>query len=162
MNRREFITLLAVAPAAWPLAARAQQSGGMRRIGVLISLAENDPEGQARIAAFLRGLQQLGWADSHNLQIDTRWCAGDAGLLRKYAAELVALGPDVILAAGERRGFFRSSRSQNAIYCQRERADNNRDGDHDHAEHEHRQQQINSRHRAASGLGVSLSAAPCH
>jgi ABC-type uncharacterized transport system substrate-binding protein len=99
MTRREFITLLGGAAATWPLAARAQQGERMRRIGVLVAVAD-DPEGQARIAAFLQGLQQLGWAEGRNLQIDTRWGAGDADRFRKYAAELVALAPDVILAAG--------------------------------------------------------------
>ena len=72
----------------------------MRRIGVLMNLAADDPEGQARIAAFLQGLQQLGWTDGRNVRIDYRWGAGDADRIRKYAAELVALAPDVILAAG--------------------------------------------------------------
>ena len=99
MRRREFISLLGSAAAAWPFAARAQQGERMRRIGVLVAVAD-DPEGQARIAAFLQGLQQLGWAEGRNLQIDTRWGAGDADRFRKYAAELVALAPDVILAAG--------------------------------------------------------------
>ena len=100
MKRREFITLLGGAAAAWPLAARAQQGERMRRIGVLMSLAADDPEGQARIAAFLQGLQQLGWTDGRNVRIDYRWAAGDADRIRRYAAELVALAPDVILAAG--------------------------------------------------------------
>jgi len=99
MRRRDFITLIGGTAVAWPLAARAQQGERMRRIGVLVAVAD-DPEGQARIAAFLQGLQQLGWADGRNLQIDTRWGAGDADRFRKYAAELVALAPDVILAAG--------------------------------------------------------------
>jgi putative ABC transport system substrate-binding protein len=77
MKRREFITLLGGA-AAWPIAARGQQPERMRRIGVLISLAENDPEGQARMTAFLRGLQQLGWTDGRNVHIDYRWGAGEA------------------------------------------------------------------------------------
>jgi putative ABC transport system substrate-binding protein len=99
-SRRAFIALVGGAGVAWPLAARAQQPAGqVRRIGVLVAVAD-DPEGQARIAAFLQGLQQLGWADGRNLQIDTRWGAGDADRFRKYAAELVALAPDVILAAG--------------------------------------------------------------
>ena len=98
MRRREFITLLGGAAAAWPLAARAQQPERMRRIGVLMSLAADDPEGQARLAAFLQGLQQLGWTDGRNVRIDTRWGAGDADRTRRYAAELVALAPDVILA----------------------------------------------------------------
>ena len=72
----------------------------MRRIGVLMSLAADDPEMQARLAAFLQGLQQLGWTDGRNVRIDTRWAAGDADRIRRYAAELVALAPDVILASG--------------------------------------------------------------
>src|SRR5262245_55244446 len=101
MHRREFITLLGGAAAAtWPLAARAQQGERMRRIGVLMPSAADDPVGQIRLGAFLQGLQPLGWAVGSNVQIDIRWTAGDAGLSRKYAAELVALAPQVILAAG--------------------------------------------------------------
>jgi putative ABC transport system substrate-binding protein len=100
MRRREFITLLGGAAAAWPMAARAQQPDRVRRIGVLIALAESDPEGQARIAAFHQGLQQSGWTVGHNVRIDTRWGAGDADRMRRYAAELVSLAPDVILASG--------------------------------------------------------------
>ena len=100
MKRREFITLLGGAVVAWPLAARAQQGERMRRIGVLMSVAADDPEGQARIGAFLQGLQQLGWTDGRNVRIDTRWAAGNADDVRKYAAEFVALAPDVILGAG--------------------------------------------------------------
>ena len=100
MKRREFISLLGGAAAAWPLAARAQQPERMRRVGVLMSIAADDPEGQARLAAFLEGLQQLGWTDGRNVRIDTRWAAGDADRIRQYAAELVALAPDVILASG--------------------------------------------------------------
>jgi putative tryptophan/tyrosine transport system substrate-binding protein len=99
MQRREFITLLGSATVAWPLAVRAQQPERMRRIGVLMSVAADDPEGQARLTAFLQGLQQLGWADGRNVRIDIRWGAGDAERYRRYAAELVALAPDVILAA---------------------------------------------------------------
>jgi ABC-type uncharacterized transport system substrate-binding protein len=99
-RRREFITLLGGVAAAWPLVARAQQSDQTRRIGVVMSLAENDPEGLARVAAFVQGLQQLGWTAGRNVRIDTRWGAGDADRIRKYAAELVALAPDVILASG--------------------------------------------------------------
>ena len=99
MKRREFMTLLG-GTAAWPFAARAQQPSGMRRIGVLMDLAENDPEGQARIAAFLQRLAQLGWTDGRNVRIDTRWGAGDAERIRRQAAELIALAPDVILATG--------------------------------------------------------------
>ncbi|OLB78948.1 MAG: hypothetical protein AUI16_02490 [Alphaproteobacteria bacterium 13_2_20CM_2_64_7] len=100
MKRREFITLLGSA-AAWPFAARAQQPDRMRRIGVLTSgAAADDPDGRARSAAFLQGLQQFGWTDGRNIRIDYRWGAGDADNMRKYAAELVALAPDVILASG--------------------------------------------------------------
>jgi ABC-type uncharacterized transport system substrate-binding protein len=101
MKRREFITLLGGAAAAWPFSARAQQVERVRRIGVAMSTAEDDAESKARIAAFLQGLQQLGWADGHNVRIDTRWWgASDADANRRYAAELVALAPDVILASG--------------------------------------------------------------
>ena len=99
MKRREFITLLGGA-AAWPLAARAQQPDRMRRIGVFMNLASDDAEGQARNAAFLQGLQEAGWAVGRNVRIEYRWGAGDPELFRRYAAELVALAPDVILASG--------------------------------------------------------------
>jgi len=98
VKRREFITLLGGA-AAWPLAARAQQRGGMRRVGVLMHLAADDPEGQSRLAAFLQGLQEAGWAVGRNVNIDVRWAAGEADRFRKYAMELVALAPDVILTS---------------------------------------------------------------
>ena len=100
LKRREFITLLGGAAVAWPLAARAQSADRMRRIGVLMSTTADDPEGQARIAAFQQGLQQFGWAIGHNVRIDSRWPAGDPERFRRYAAELVALSPDVILATG--------------------------------------------------------------
>ena len=99
MRRREFITLLGGA-AAWPLAARAQQGGGMRRIGVLMAQAADDPEGQARVAAFLQGLRELGWIEGRNVRLDYRWGGGDVARIRKDAVELVALTPDVILAGG--------------------------------------------------------------
>jgi putative tryptophan/tyrosine transport system substrate-binding protein len=97
IGRREFITLLGGA-AAWPVAARAQQGERMRRIGVLMPFAEDNPVGQARLAAFRQGLLQLGWADGRNVRIDSRWGAGDASLTRTYARELVALAPDVVMA----------------------------------------------------------------
>ena len=100
MRRREFITLLGGAAAAWPLTARAQQSERIRVIGVLQGLAANDPEGKVRYAAFQQGLQQLGWTDGHNVRIDRRWGEGNADLMRRQAAELVALSPDVILTTG--------------------------------------------------------------
>ena len=99
MNRRDFITLLGGA-AAWPLSARTQQAERMRRIGVLMNLVESDQEGQARLAAFLQALQELGWADGRNIRIDYRWGAGDVDRFRRYAVELVALAPDVFVAAG--------------------------------------------------------------
>ena len=99
MKRREFMTLLSGA-AAWPLTAHAQQGARMRRIGILINLASDDAEGQARLAAFHQGLKQLGWTVGRNVQIDYRWGAGDADRIRKFAAELVALAPDVILSTG--------------------------------------------------------------
>jgi putative tryptophan/tyrosine transport system substrate-binding protein len=98
VKRREFITLLGSA-AAWPLAARAQQGERIRRIGVLMSLAAGDPEAQARLVAFVQGLQEQGWAVGRNVRIDIRWAAGEPELFRRYAAELVALAPDVILGA---------------------------------------------------------------
>src|SRR5215471_11751927 len=98
IKRREFITLLGGA-AAWPLSARAQQSERMRRIGVLMNFAADDAEGQVRLAAFLQGLQETGWAVGRNVRINLRWGAANNELYRKYAAELVALAPDVILAS---------------------------------------------------------------
>jgi ABC-type uncharacterized transport system substrate-binding protein len=98
MKRRELIALAGGAVAGWPLAARAQQTERVRRIGVLMGLVENDPEGQVRIARWLQALQQLGWTDGGNLRVDIRWGGGNAEDIRKYAAELVALAPDVILA----------------------------------------------------------------
>jgi putative ABC transport system substrate-binding protein len=98
MGRREFITLLGGA-AAWPLTAHAQQLERMRRIGAFAGI-EDDAEGQARFAAFLQGLRQLGWTDGRNVRIDFRWGGGNADNIRKYAAELASLAPDVILAAG--------------------------------------------------------------
>jgi putative ABC transport system substrate-binding protein len=100
MRRREFITLLGGATLTWPLAARAQQGERMRRIDVLMNLAEDDPESQARLSTFVQSLQQLGWTDGHNLRIQTRWAAADADRFRKYAVEFAALAPDVILASG--------------------------------------------------------------
>jgi putative tryptophan/tyrosine transport system substrate-binding protein len=97
MKRREFITLLGGAVAAWPLAARAQQPERMRRIGALMYLAADDPDSPALVAAFARGLQELGWIEGRNIQIDYRWGGGDLDRVRRYAAELVALAPDVIL-----------------------------------------------------------------
>jgi putative tryptophan/tyrosine transport system substrate-binding protein len=97
MRRREFITVLG-GVAAWPLAVRAQQPDRIRRIGMLMTV--DDPEAQARVAAFQQGLQQLGWIVGRNVRIDTRWGGGDADRTRRYAVELVALAPDIILAHG--------------------------------------------------------------
>ena len=101
VKRREFITLLGGAAAAWPLAARAQQGGEqVRRVGVLMNLAADNRESHARRAAFERALRQLGWTDGGNVRIDIRWAGDDVGLLRRYAAELVALTPEVVVANG--------------------------------------------------------------
>jgi len=98
VRRREVITLLGGAAVAWPLAARAQQSERMRRIGILMLFAEDDLAAKTRIAALIEGLQHLGWTVGRNLQVDIRWGATDAVRSRRYAAELVALAPDVVLA----------------------------------------------------------------
>ena len=97
LKRREFITLLGGAAAAWPLAARAQQPDRIRRIGVLIGTAEHDPENKRRLAALVRGLRELGWAEGRELHIDHRYGAGDAERMRRHAEEIVALAPDVIV-----------------------------------------------------------------
>jgi len=93
MRRREFITLVGGAAAAWPVVTRAQQTDRVRRIGVLINLAAGDPEGQARLTAFLQALHQLGWIEGSTVRIDTRWGAGNVDRYRESAAELVALAP---------------------------------------------------------------------
>ena len=100
MKRREFITFVGGAAASLPLAVRAQQPERMRRIGVLIGVAEDDPEARARIAAFLQGLQQLGWTVGRNMQVEYRWGAGNPSDLHKYATELVAMEPEVIFVGG--------------------------------------------------------------
>jgi ABC-type uncharacterized transport system substrate-binding protein len=100
MRRRDFIALFGTTAIGWPLAARAQQGERVRRIGVLTNLAADDPEGQVRNTAFAQALAQLGWTVGHNLRIEHRWAAGDAERIRRYAAELVALAPDVMLATG--------------------------------------------------------------
>jgi putative ABC transport system substrate-binding protein len=100
VKRRQFITLLGGATVAWPLAARAQQADRVRRIGVLIPQAADDPESQDRIAAFSQGLHESGWIVGRNVQFEYRWGAGDADRVRRYAAELVALAPDVIVTSG--------------------------------------------------------------
>jgi putative tryptophan/tyrosine transport system substrate-binding protein len=101
IGRREFIILLGGSvAAAWPLAARAEQPERLRRVGVLMNLAPDDPESPVRLAAFLQGMQQWGWTDGRNVRIYIRWGADDADRSRRYAAELIALAPDVILASG--------------------------------------------------------------
>ncbi len=104
LERRKFIAALGGAAVAWPLNAWAQQAEGVRRVGVLIGTSADYPQGQAGLAAFLQGLQQLGWTADRKLRIDTRWGAGNAADTRKYAAELVAIAPDVILATGSTTG----------------------------------------------------------
>ncbi len=99
MKRREFIALLGGVAAAWPQTARAQPER-VRRIGVLMNIAENDPQSKVRTSAFVRGLEERGWIIGGNLQIEYRWAAGNANLYRRYAPELVALAPDVLLATG--------------------------------------------------------------
>jgi putative ABC transport system substrate-binding protein len=99
MRRREFLGVLGATGAAWPLTARAQQGERIRRIGVVMASAADDSENQARMAAFLQGLAQLGWTDGRNVRIDTRWATTNADDLRRHAAELAALAPDVLVAA---------------------------------------------------------------
>jgi putative ABC transport system substrate-binding protein len=99
VRRREFITLVGGAAAAWPLAARAQQ-GERRRVGIFMDLAEQDREGQARVAAFREGMQKLGWSEGRNVNYDYRWTAGDPAVMERYAAELLALKPEVIMNGG--------------------------------------------------------------
>src|SRR5260370_34392961 len=100
IGRRKFITLLGGAVASWPLAARAQRGDKVRRIGVLMNVAVDDPEAPARVGAFSQGLAELGWTIGRNVRIDYRWYAGKADAGRKYTAELLALAPDVVVASG--------------------------------------------------------------
>ena len=100
MRRREFIAALGGAAAVWPLAVKARQGDRMRRIGVLVASTADDQDNKALFAVFERQLQQLGWTNGHNVRIDYRFAAGNLENYRKYAAELVALAPDVILAPG--------------------------------------------------------------
>jgi putative tryptophan/tyrosine transport system substrate-binding protein len=100
MRRREFITLLGGIAAMWPLAARAQQPVRMRRVGMLVAYAENDPEAKTRVAAFRQGLRELGWTDEDNLRIELRWGTGDPVRAQTFATELISLAPDVIVAHG--------------------------------------------------------------
>src|SRR5262245_42322864 len=101
MRRRKFITLLCGVAAAWPVAGRAQQTERMRRIGILFGgFAADDSEGQARMTALIQGLQERGWTDGRNVRIEYRWAAGNPERLRRYAAELIALAPDVVVSGG--------------------------------------------------------------
>jgi putative tryptophan/tyrosine transport system substrate-binding protein len=100
VKRRQFISLLGGVAAAWPLAARAQQGERMRRIGVLNNIAADDPDAPVRVAALAQGLQELGWTIGRSLRIEYRWSAGDADRIRRYAAELAALSPDLMIAYG--------------------------------------------------------------
>src|SRR5260370_41711341 len=100
MKRREFIILFSGAAVSWPLATRAQQPERMRRIGVLMSVEENDPEGKTQLSQFTQGLAESGWTDGRNLRMEVRWGGGDVNRTRTFAKELVALQPDVILAQG--------------------------------------------------------------
>jgi putative ABC transport system substrate-binding protein len=99
MRRREFITLLGGAAAAWPVAARAQQGNPLRRIGVLMNGVASDPQRRSDLASFVEGLRQLGWIEGQNVHVEVRWNGGNAELARTYAAELIGLMPDVILAS---------------------------------------------------------------
>ena len=100
MRRRDFLGILGGAAAAWPVVARGQQPEQMRSVGALIGATADDPDAQARTAAFVQALRQLGWTDGRNVRIDIRWATGDADEIRRHAVELVALAPDVILAGG--------------------------------------------------------------
>ena len=119
LNRRELVMLLGGAAAAWPLAGRAQQAERMRRIGVLMSYAESDPDGQTFIAAFREGLQQLGWVEGRNIRIDARWAALDDGAMQRFAKELIALQPDLILSqtTNSTAALLQQSRSVPIIFA---------------------------------------------
>src|SRR5262250_3457682 len=118
LNRRGVMGLASGA-AAWPLAARAQQPERIRRIGVLMSLAAHDPLSPVRVAAFMLGLQQAGWVDGRNVRIDYRWGAGDPDRYRTYAAELIALAPDVIVGVGPAAvALQRATRSVPIVFVQ--------------------------------------------
>jgi putative ABC transport system substrate-binding protein len=119
VRRREFITLLGGAAAAWPVGAHAQQRERTRRISVLMPFTADDPEAQARLLAFAQALQQMGWTVGNNLRIDTRWGGGDAERTRKYAAELLALAPDVIVANGslELRSFLQETHDLPIVFA---------------------------------------------
>ena len=119
MRRRDFITLLGCAAAAWPLAARAQQPDRMRRMGMLMNRAADSQDGQAHVAAFQQALQQLGWSEGRNVQIDVRWGGTDADRQRRYAQELVTLAPDIILATGTAgmRPLLQATRTVHIVFA---------------------------------------------
>ena len=120
LKRREFITLLGSTVAAWPRAARAQQGERVRRVGVLMNATAEEPEAQSYVAAFQQGMQEFGWSVGRNLHINLRWGGGDADLTRRYAAELAAFSPDVMLAAGGPvvRAMQRASSSVPIVFAQ--------------------------------------------
>ena len=120
VKRREFITLCGSAAASWPLAARAQQPERVRRIGVLMNMASDDPESQARLSALVKGLQELGWTVGRNVRIDYRWGEGDAERYRRQAAEMFALEPDVIVSWGAEiaSGSQKASRAVPIVFAQ--------------------------------------------
>ena len=117
LKRREFIAALGVAVAARPLAARAQQPTGIRRLGVLLNLSENDVEAQRLVKAFREKLAQLGWADGRNFRIDYRWAGGDVGRIRSFAKELIELSPDIMV------GYRHRTRHQHSVARARQRPD---------------------------------------
>jgi putative tryptophan/tyrosine transport system substrate-binding protein len=119
MQRREFVTLLSSAVATWPLAARAQQPDGMRRIAVLMDTEDSNSDGQTRVAALRQTLQQLGWIEGRNIQIDLRWGGGDVERTRHFADELVHLSPDVIFAYAKAQlvPLSRDTRTIPIVFC---------------------------------------------
>ena len=119
MRRRHFVKGIVGSGAAWPLAARAQQIDRMRRIGILLGFVADDPRGHAALATLLQTLQQLGWIDGRNVRIDYRLAGSNAEDLRKYAAELVTLGPDVLLGTGgsSSAALFQATRSIPIVFA---------------------------------------------
>src|SRR5258708_15555304 len=118
MQRREFITFVGSAAASWPLAARAQQAARMRRIGILLNASSDDPQYQTWVGAFLEELAQLGWVIGRNVRIDTRWAGANAAEIRRHAAELAALAPDVVLAhgAGPVGALLQATRTMSIVF----------------------------------------------